>query len=883
MKEFFLHPSNNLKTLVIPNEQTQVVTVQIWFRAGSSHENKDQWGLAHFLEHMFFKGTKKRPDGQIMKEVESFGGEVNAFTSFDYTCYYINAPYTHWQDALDILLDMVSNPIFRPQDVKSEKMVVYEEYMRANDNPGQFGFYHLQKNCFKGSYAHPILGHKKDIMNFSVQKIKQFRKENYNVGRCLLILGGNILQDCSVEKLEKMISAFTLPKGPQAVYSPFSLKQLHSCNIHFGPTPLANVNIVFQSQGILHGHSPKEELLFNAITNGESAPIVQKIVYQSSLAQHFSTSSMYLVNGCVHFISFSCPVDSLSKIYTILIEYIRELLKAGLDQEQIDSTYQQYLTSKIYDKENITSYANPFGHYYALTQDAHYEEKFLELSKDISREESIEIFKRIFSANKHAELQLPRELDVDKKSKNSVYQQDLENFLKELQSLTPVTDENNSKASKINKDKKNEKELLHHSYDPKVQVINHSLGQVLLRTNSITPTFNLMYMMPGGLSYENGPIPNGSYNILSHLLSKGHKNIAYLEWKKYLEKNGISFHGFSGKNAYGMSIHGQSKDFKALLGHLFDSLLKPNWDSSMFEHEKEMMKRAIIKNQQDPVKLCFQEFSHLLFKNHSYALPIIGTLESLDQINEEQLKNILSTSMQSKEGFLSITGDVSKEHLIHELNAISQKYTSFEFGTDTMPIMAKNIFVRDHHREEVKQYIPLEREQTHLLVGYQSYSLGTLESLYIRVFCSFLNGPDSPLFYYIRDKLGLCYTIRANMQVGIEGGSFGIYMATGVERATQALSQIHLQLENYAKTGLTKKQLQQTITLLEGEQMLLLNTNDDFLNAYSLSHYFGLGFENVYKNLEKIKKMKLSDLNEFLKHFLKSKKIQVVVGPKNLF
>ena len=83
---------NQLETLFVDSPGSTAASVQIWFRAGSALETKENRGIAHFLEHMFFKGTPTRPGAEIAHEVESFGGEVNAFTSFDYTCYYINTP-----------------------------------------------------------------------------------------------------------------------------------------------------------------------------------------------------------------------------------------------------------------------------------------------------------------------------------------------------------------------------------------------------------------------------------------------------------------------------------------------------------------------------------------------------------------------------------------------------------------------------------------------------------------------------------------------------------------------------------------------------------------------------------------------------------------------
>ena len=149
--------NNNLKTLFVNWPESSAASIQFWFRAGSALEQKEDFGIAHFLEHMFFKGSEKRPGSKIAKEIESLGGEINAFTSFDYTCYYINVPNKHLKKGVEILLDMVANPKFDKSEIAPERGVVFEELRRSLDNPGQFAFHQLQKKFFKNGYDHPIL------------------------------------------------------------------------------------------------------------------------------------------------------------------------------------------------------------------------------------------------------------------------------------------------------------------------------------------------------------------------------------------------------------------------------------------------------------------------------------------------------------------------------------------------------------------------------------------------------------------------------------------------------------------------------------------------------------------------------------------------------
>ena len=196
---------NNLTTFFINSPGSNTATAQIWFNAGSSLENKEDYGIAHFLEHMFFKGTQKYPDIQLAKTIESFGGEINAFTSFDYTCYYINSPSNNLNDSIDVLLDMVSNPNFLDKDIEPEKQVVFEEYRRSIDNPSQYNFFKIQKNCFQGGYKHPILGTENHIKKFSRNQLISFRNKFYNTSNAFLVIAGDLSKKDSIIKKNQAI------------------------------------------------------------------------------------------------------------------------------------------------------------------------------------------------------------------------------------------------------------------------------------------------------------------------------------------------------------------------------------------------------------------------------------------------------------------------------------------------------------------------------------------------------------------------------------------------------------------------------------------------------------------------------------------------------
>ncbi|MFH1139064.1 MAG: pitrilysin family protein [Pseudomonadota bacterium] len=128
---------NGLRVILLENHRAPVTSMLVWVKVGSVSEKKGEYGLAHLMEHMMFKGTVRRGPGEIAREVESSGGEINAYTSFDQTVYYINMASRFQDKGLEILGDMVFDAVFDPAEFSKEKEVVLEELRRGEDEPGR--------------------------------------------------------------------------------------------------------------------------------------------------------------------------------------------------------------------------------------------------------------------------------------------------------------------------------------------------------------------------------------------------------------------------------------------------------------------------------------------------------------------------------------------------------------------------------------------------------------------------------------------------------------------------------------------------------------------------------------------------------------------------
>ena len=402
---------NQLNTLFIDAPGSTSASVQIWFQAGSALEKAGDHGIAHFLEHMFFKGTQKRPGSKIAFDVESFGGEINAFTSFDYTCYYINTPVNHLKETTHILMDMVSNPEFKEEELIPERGVVFEEFRRSIDNPNQFGFGKLQSAIFTKGYEHQILGDEKTILSFDRNQLINFRNAHYNHTNALLVVAGDLKQQAEIEKV---IEKYQLAEGPKSEFPKFELKRSESCDVHSKEVRMSTLHICLQAPEFESPEAAIEDLAINALGHGETSRLYRSLVIESGLCNHVSGSTMFMNRGGAHFVKLSFPTENGTKVLAELKKVLVEACRMGLNKEEVQKIKNQYIASKVYDLESIESFAFSLGHSYAQTGNLKAEEEFINKIKRVNVDQINQSLAKLFSQNLHISLQVPKDADAKK-------------------------------------------------------------------------------------------------------------------------------------------------------------------------------------------------------------------------------------------------------------------------------------------------------------------------------------------------------------------------------------------------------------------------------------------------------------------------------------
>ncbi len=843
---------NELNTLFIHSPGCSAGTVQMWFRAGSALEVTDNEGIAHFLEHMFFKGTPKRPGPQLAHDIETYGGEVNAFTSFDYTCYYINTPSLFLDKSVDILLDMVANPLFGEEEIPSERQVVFEEYRRAMDNPSQYNFIQLQKASFDKGYAHPILGREDTIQNFSQEQIKHFRESYYNLENALLVVAGDLTQR---EELEKKIRSFRLPHGQKSEFGPFKIKEKESVNIHDKDIRQATLTLCLQSPDYSHEKAAAEDLAINCLAHGETSRFYQALVAKTSLCNGIAGSTMYFANGGVHMLRMSFPVENLAKISKTFLSTLTEALTNGFKVEELTKIKNQYISSKIYERESIESYAFSLGHGFAQSGNIFCEDEFIEKIRVTSVDEVWEGLLNIMKQSSHFTLQVP------KGTKTAPIEKELKKWQSDLKK---VATKSKAKLTKV--------KLTTSTHDSAVKVVELKPGiKLIYRQNKLTPTFVMHAYMKGGQTNETSK-NMGIHHLLSRLVSYGHKGCGYEKLKNELESLSSSLNGFSGKNAYGLTLHGQSRDFEKLSQHFNGTLFTPEIPKKFFDHEKKVILRALDNQKEDAMKQAFKAFYKMVFNQHPYSLDLAGTPETIKTFSPLALKKLHASHLKNSEIVFTYCGDqdfsVIHHHMLEVVKNLNPRTPVKKAKKKAKAITGKKV------------KLDFEREQTQIVIGTQAYPIGQKEDLYLKMITAHLSGQSSDLFVEVRDRQGLCYSVSPIHVSALEAGCWGIYIGSGHDKTEAAINAIMGIINGLKENGIKREEFERIKTMIDGQNLLGIQTNEDYAQFYSIPVLHGLGVDFPHKNNEMIRNAKYEDFQAFLKKFFGSKWNIVEAGRK---
>lgn len=316
------------------------VSVGIWVKVGSRNETAEKSGVSHFIEHMLFKGTKNRTAKEIANSIDKIGGQMNAFTSKENTCYYAKVLDSHFDIALDVLADMFLASNFAEEEIAKEKGVIMEEINMYEDSPEDLVHDLFTQGAWAGNpLGMPILGTEETLEGLDRKSITEYFSSNYIPENVVISVAGNIKHEVVVEKAERNFGHLTnAARKPSIIERPsFSPVKITRCK------DTEQVHLCIGFEGMDNDNKLYYPMLtMNNIFGGAmSSRLFQKIREDRGLAYSvFSYPSSYIDSGIFSIYAGMKP-SQLQNVTKIIIDEIHELKKNGLTEEELFDSKEQ--------------------------------------------------------------------------------------------------------------------------------------------------------------------------------------------------------------------------------------------------------------------------------------------------------------------------------------------------------------------------------------------------------------------------------------------------------------------------------------------------------------------------------------------------------------
>jgi zinc protease len=846
-------------TVILKSQRTApVVACNVWVDVGSADEEDFEAGLAHVHEHMLFKGTERRGVGEIARAVEAAGGHINAFTSFDQTCYYVVMSSRFFEDGLDILSDAIRHSSFDADELGRELEVIQEEIKRGNDNPARVA----SRMLFETSYAEhpyrlPVIGTKESVDSFTRDHVYSFFKKHYVPSNMACVLVGDFEEADAKALVEEYFGDFEGPTRDLPPRPEEPEQKGFRAHVDHRDIPESYFRFAFHIPDTTHEDIPALDLLGAIMGYGQASHLYQVIQRELELVNSIYSGAYAPKDAGIFIVSADYQLEEdrqPSEVHDAIFEEtfrFREITVTEADLERARTLIQ---SQEIYNKQTVEGLAMKLGRYQMVTGDPLFEQKYYDALREVTPEKIREVARKYL----HPENCSAIVLHPDETPEVST--DDLEKSARDAFERV-VAD----------------------AVDAGIAVDDHGFAlidlphgpRLLIQEDHAVETYSIRSLVLGGLRAET-PQTNGVNNLLSDLITKGTPNRSAVDIARATESNASSVGGMSGRNSFGLAMTGLSQFFEPNFDIFADVLLNATIPEDEFERERKLQLQDIRARRDKLGAVTFDRIVEHAFSPHPYAMPVLGTEESVGGLDVEAARNYLSQLIDPNQMVFSVVGDVDAD----KVASMVERYLVRPEPSEPLDIEVVAPAARSEHALLAGH---LEKEQAFLSVAFDSPTMGDPDRYATEVLYAILSGQGGRLFYELRDRQSLAYSVYPSMVLGLEGALFTINIGTSPEKVEQALRGIYAEVDRLRGDGVTAEELERAKVYLIGNHDIGLQKNSSRAMSFGLDELYGFGYRKTLEYSDAISEIGREDIMRIIEtYFVPQTSIVSVTTPESV-
>lgn len=369
---------NGMQVVIREDHFAPVVAEQVWVHTGGADETGTEAGLAHVHEHMLFKGTEKRGVGEIAGEVESSGGSINAWTSWDQTVYHLVLASRFASEGIDILADAMQHSTFDPGELSKELKVVLEEWKRGLDSPGNRLYDTLFEQAYTAHpYKRPVIGTEDSIKGFTREGILAFYKSHYTPSNMTLIVVGDLDAKEMRKQIEAKFAGFAdhrAERPARAVEPPQNESRFSSILMEIQEAHLA---LGFHIPDANHPDAPALDVLAHVLGGGESSRLYRRMIAENPLANSASAFAYTPPDPGLFLTMASFEPEDENKVLAALTEEIAHIRDLPVSAAELARAQANLESDFVYRRQTVQGQARELGYSIVVHNDPDYPDRYV--------------------------------------------------------------------------------------------------------------------------------------------------------------------------------------------------------------------------------------------------------------------------------------------------------------------------------------------------------------------------------------------------------------------------------------------------------------------------------------------------------------------------
>ncbi|HEY3863042.1 MAG TPA: pitrilysin family protein [Verrucomicrobiae bacterium] len=790
---------NGLVVIIREDHSAPVVSAQAWCRAGSVTEGK--WlgaGLSHVLEHMLFKGTTTRPGSRIDQEVQSAGGYMNAFTSFDRTVYHINVPNTGAKTAIDILCDIMQNATLPPDELHKELDVIRREMDMNQDDPGRRAGRRLFETAYtKSPYRFTIIGYPDIFNTLNPEDILGYYRECYVPNNTFFVVTGDIQAKQVAEQIRQAY-AQTKAKALPPMVLPHEPRQTAPREIiEEAPIELGYLHYAWHVPGLRDPDMPALDVLASLLGSGRSSRLFRQVREKKNLAISADAWTYSPGEEGLFGMSAVMAAEKFEAARAAMLEEIEIVCRRNVPQAELAKVIKQFSAATLASRKTMQGQAQDLGASWVAASDLNFSERYLAAARRVT----------------------PADL-------RRVACQYLTSSNRTLYALLP-----GGAVPKV-------VETARASVESAVQKFTFPNGlRLLVKEDNRLPFVEMRAVFQAGVLVETAD-NNGLTQLASKMLLQGTRKRGAEQIAIGIESVGGSIETFGGNNSFGLTAEVMSGDFKTGLDIFADVLLNPSFPKEAFTRERGIQLELIQSQRDHLLQSCNQAMRKTLFGPAGYGLDPLGTETSVTALRPADAAKFYARMAVPGNCVLAVFGDVSANEV---KKAIQQSFGRWKKG---QPMPAPNFSTPE--LKEIKRVVETrDKKQAVMILGYPGLTIMDPDRYPLELLQEGCSDLGSRLFLRVREKLGLAYYVGAQNFLGLVPGYFAFYVGTAPEKLAEVERELLQEAALLRTEGLTAEELDRCKAKVIGQRKIARQDLGGLAMTMALDELYGLGYGHL--------------------------------------